>query len=442
MKKITVLLLLLVAACAESVSLQRAAVIAVAEFPDLASKQPQSIPTQPALTDGGSYWIIEFDNVWVPVTTQGTLLKEETDEIKEAYKVHYALQKIIEQRDSNQYPSAKDTSLILLLGDVENKETYLISYKNQLPAELQDECQELIDAVARLKASIQVSLNRINALRARENDVLFSAAGYSDFESWRTDFSSLLSGLSDVASTGYAYDDQRTQFNLAALEFMNKSSDTNAKQLVQVFASGIGISNIPGSLPGLESTVNQWQTWLATLSDEKVSENADSIYTIYREMYTGETITALQKEAYEKVQALAVTVPLVLSELQPCADELTPKKQLSLKDLQETYNKAFNAYNEGRDYEKAFDEKKAKDSYLNAISWAEDAKALEESLADTKCSGISKPTKQPDVIGDFIGSPSGLVFIGLIIALVVLFLWNNRKKEGEQNVQTEYVPDW
>ncbi len=444
MKRIAVLVLLFLAfAVAEDISLNRAATIAAVEYPGLASTQPQSIPTYHAVTEEGSYWIVEFDNVWVPVTTDGTLLQEEQNEIVKAYTVHYALQKIIDQRDGDQYPVNKDTSLTLLLGDVESKESYLVSYKTQLPTSLQNDEQKLIDSAKSLKTAIQTSINSINAVRARENNILFNAANYSDFEAWRSDFTSMLDAFDSVATKGYAYDDARTEFNLAAQDFVNQSDDTNEKQLVQAFTSGIGISNIPGSLPGLESTVHQWKTWTTSLTNEKNLENAESIYIIYREYYSGENVFTLGEDAYEKVQTLSLTVPIVLNDLYSCQNELSPKEQTELESLNSTYLKATNSYNQGVKYGKELDDTNAKESYLNAISWAEDAEELKQKLIDVQCPRVtSTPIPSGNIFMDFITSTMGLVFIGLVVVLVVLYWWNNRKQGGENYEQTEYVPDW
>ncbi|MFC2174588.1 hypothetical protein ACFLQ2_01850 [archaeon] len=442
MKRIAVMLLLLLAvAAAEEVSLNRAATLAVVEYPDL-QVAPQSTPEQLAVTETGSYWIVEFDQVWVPVTSEGAVLKEQEEEIIAAYKVHYALQTVSGQRETNQYPTAEEDTLTLLLGDVENKETYLVSYKAQLPTELQDEADSLVTAAQGLKAAIQSSRSSIVALKATETSLFSSRASYSDFGSWRTEFGAMLDSLGAVAETGYAYDDGRTEFNLAATAFVESSNNTAQKQLVQAFTGGIAISNIPGSLPGLESTVSQWKSnWLdVQLTDEKIGENAGSVYILYHEFYSGETVTVLRQEAYSKVQALAVTVPLILGDLTQCEDKLTPREQTQLNDLDEAYTKATDAYNEGRGCETALDDECARTAYQNAVSYSEDAAALEGELGGADCPSAT-PTPQPNILGDFLGSVWGIAFIGLVVLLVGLYWWNNRKKE-ETYDEGEYVPDW
>ncbi|MCK4327557.1 MAG: hypothetical protein KAW41_03705 [Candidatus Diapherotrites archaeon] len=443
MKRIAVMLLLLLAvAAAEEVSLNRAATLAVVEFPNLET-QPQSIPSQLAVTDSGSYWIVEFDGTWVPVTREGEVLKEEEEEIKAAYRVHYALKKVVEQRDSDQYPTTKDMSLTLMLGDIEGKETYLVSYRSQLPTELQGDADELVAAAQALKASVQGSINAITMLRARENEVLYSPADYAAFESWRGDFNSLMSSFQQVAAKGYAYDDGRTAFNLAAQDFLNQSTDATENQIVQAFASGISISNIPGSLPGLEGTVSQWKVnWLdVTLTDAKINKSVGEIYIIYQEFYSGETVDVLQQQAYEKVQGLAVTVPLIVGDLMQCEDDLSAREQTDLHELNETYERAVKSYNEGADWERAREDGKARTAYLNAVSYAEDAAELEAGLRDVECPRATPKPPGGDTLMDFLTSGWGIAFIVLVLLLVGLYVWNSRKKE-ETYDEGEYVPDW
>ena len=440
MKKIAVLLLLLlVMAAAEEVSLKRALELVFVEYDNI-GVQPESIPNRLAVTETGSYWIIEFDDVWVPVTSEGEILTEARDEIIDAYKVHYALQTIISQRDKDQYPTTKDTSLTLLLGDIESKETYLVSYQPQLPPELQDDGDDLIAAVGTLKTSVQDSLGAILIIRARESDILYAQAAYSDFEDWRNDFLALLNAFNDVVISGYAYDDTRTNFNLQAQIFLNSSNDTVTKQTVQAFVSGIAISNIPGSLPGLESTVGQWKTnWLdIALTDEKIQGDSEDIYTLYREFYSGESVSGLRDEAYSKVQALATTVPLLVNDLMQCYDDLSPREQGDLDELNRTYNLASKSYIDGAAYESSLDNEKAKNHYTNAIAWAEDSQALATGMANVECEEV-KPTPTPggNVIMDFITSIWGIAFVILVVALVGLYWWNNKKK-GDEYENSDY----
>lgn len=445
MKRIAVLLLLLLSlAVAEEVSVDRAAQIAATEYPELASSvPPASRPTQLAVTEDGEYWIIEFEDVWVPVKRDGTLLKEEEAEIVKAYQVHYALQKIIKQRDKNDYPVNQDTSLTLLLGDVENKETYLVSYQPQLPVELQDDATLLITDAQDLKSSINNALISILAVRARENEVLFNPASYSDFEDWRTDFEFMLDSFSMVATHGYAYNDARTQFNLEAQMFLNTSNNTAQKEIAQAFVSGIAIANIPGSLPGLESAVSQWKTnWLnIVLTDEKTQEGSEELYIKYGEIYSGQTVSILGQEAYTKVQSLATTVPVLVADLGSCLDDLNPEERRKLRELNETYGKASESYTKGANYERTLDENNARIEYLNAISWADDAEVLENELADLECpTATATPTPGGNILLDFITSFWGIVFIVLVVLLVGLYWWNNRKEEGYD--ETEYSYDY
>ena len=442
MKKIAVFLLLLMAAAmAEEVSLDKALTLALVDYPGL-NVQPQSKPSQLAVTSDGSYWVIEFDDIWVPVTRNGTVLKEQESEAIGAYKVHYSLQKIIEQRDKKDYPVNHDSSLTLMLGDVENKISYLVSYKPQLPPDLQSGASTLVEDAQDLKSSIISALNTITVVKAEEDRILYAPANYSDFREWRREFTGMLDAFSDVAERGYAYNDARTQFNLQAQAFLNSSNDTAQKETVQAFVSGIAISNIPGSLPGLESSVSQWKTsWVnVALTDNKIEADCKEIYIKYKEFWSGETVASLRGTAYEKVSALGLTVPLLLDDLGKCERELTAKQQTSLRELNRTYTNAAGSYTAGASYEKSLKGDKAREAYLNAISWSEKAKVLESQLSDVECPAATPTPKPAAGPVEFLTSIWGVVLAGLVVLLIVLYWWNNKKK-GE-GYADEYSPDY
>ncbi len=435
------LLLLVASSLAGEVSLDKALTLALAEYPSL-NVQPQSKPSQLAVTGSGSYWIIEFDDLWVPVSRNGTVLKGQEGEITAAYKVHYALQEIIKQRDKKDYPVNHDSSLTLMMGDVDNKITYLVSYKPQLPAELQDGASSLISSAKGLRSSIGWALGNITAVKAEEDKILYAPASYSDFKRWRGEFNSMLNAFSGVASAGYAYNGARTAFNLKAQAFLNSSNDTAQKETVQAFVSGIAIANVPGSLPGLESSVSQWKTsWLGVaLTDDKISAECKEIYIKYSEFWSGETVASLRNKAYTKVSALGMTVPATIGDLGKCERELSAKQQTDLVELNRTYSKASSSYTAGAGYEKALDGQKAREAYLNAIGWADKADALEKQL-----SGVGCPTPSPSPTAGtspikFLTSAWGIALIALVVLLIALYWWNNRKRD--EGYEDEYAPSY
>jgi hypothetical protein len=409
-------------------------------FPEMAVS-PSSSPGYPAVTGDGEYWVVEFDNVWVPVTTTGEVTEGEA--ALAPIKVHYAIQQMSAQRSKENYPTAQQQPFNVMLSDVASAKEFISAYKGDLPQTLQAQASKMVASATKLEGALEEAASKITSVRAKETKLLNSASSWEDFAAWRTEFSALLDSISGITTQGETYEADRSEFSKQANAYAaNEGNDITLRNTATAFAKNTQIPNVPGAFPSLKTTVGDWRaSWLdVALSDEKLAGDAQILYSTYTEASSKSDISSLLASAVEKVNALEPKAATLINKLSGCVGELDSADSASFKKMNSSYWKARAAYDEGKAGEKALDYPTARDGYRNAIAFADDASEDATKLAAVACPAAPKPKVKGvvDVIVEFFTSLPGMAVIALALVLAGAYWWNKRKG-GEYN-EEEYRP--
>ncbi|MCD4739908.1 hypothetical protein K8R43_01800 [archaeon] len=448
MKKIALLLLLLLSlAIADegNITWNKAASLAKLKYPDLVT-QPQSNPAYPVELDQ-KYWVVEFDDVWIPVAySNGKILTDEEETIKGAYRIHWIIQQMKTQKTLEKYPTKQKLALIGLVSDVENHERFIETNKEKLPEELKADANTLLYETCDLKASISGTKTKIESLETIEAALDSSSSTSKDVDDWIDTFEDLLNQMGMIATNGRAYDNAEVDFQKAADAFIEESNDSKMINTVEDFSSSLGLLNT-GSLPGLNSTANEWKTTFlgVQLSNKTISEHMAALYSRYREIQTEKSILDYQEAAAEELEPLLEKAPSVISRLSSCT--IGDQDKRNLDTLKDRYEKAINHWDEGNDAYERLDYDTAEDHYLNVKGFAEEANERLSKLENVQCENGPNPEQKTliEVLQEFIGSPMGIIVIILVLVLVGLVFWNKRKGEDYYDEYENYptsLPDY
>ncbi|MBN3036884.1 MAG: hypothetical protein JW834_00385 [Candidatus Diapherotrites archaeon] len=446
MKRLLLILLLCTAFAQEDgVSLSKAMAKAQVAYPNLAVSPVSDPAYVVVLADGSEYWVVEFENVWVPVSAGTGDVITSREVSTESYSIRLLQKRMSQQRKADGYPTSKRTALNIMLSDVKVKLNFLSNSQPQLPVAIAGDVNPLISAASDMESALDLSLSLMTSIEAKQSSLLSSSAPWSDCAAWRAEFASLLSALESVVSAGNAYDDASNAFLAKANAFVaDTANDAVDRQAVSSFATGLSITGVPGDLPGISSLVAQWrEQWLLTsISDVKLSEDAAMYYSIYVDAFSQQSVVEEQEAAASSVNALRATVPAIVSRLSVCEDELSAMDKRVYGEMNDYYDKAVQAYNTGAEHYRALEYDDALESYRNAIAYSGDAESRKAELEDVFCQSTRPQPKTPaEILTDFVSSPAGVLAGLLVVALAGVYWWNSRKKEGSY-VEEEYRPDW
>ncbi len=430
---VAALLLLALAAAQDDISFSKAVALAQNRFPDI-TVAASSSPNYPTVVGNDSYWVVEFDNVWVPVAMSGGIIED--GGTLEIFRVHYALQQVAFQRSKDSYPTAKQSSFNAMLSDVTNAKQFIGNYKGDLPADFAAPTNRLVSSATQLENALDSAVESIVEVRAKETSLLNSASSWDDFIAWRTGFAAMLGDIKAIVSTGNIYEEDRGSFVQQAGAFAaDDSNDITERNTAQSFAANLQIPNVPGTFPELETLVGEWKaSWLdVAISDAKLAEDAQLVYTVYTEFGSQSDIVSLRTEAVEKVNALELKASAIINKLSQCSTKLKAPDAASFDELNKSYTKAREAYTIGNEHYGSLDYPSARKEYRNAVEYAEDAEKEITALEGVECPEAEKPEPKgiTEIIIEFITSLPGIAAIGLLVVLGGLYWWNKKKQEGE-----------
>ncbi len=427
-------LLLLALACAqEDISLSKAVALAQNRFPDI-TVAASSSPNYPAVVGNESYWVVEFDNVWVPVSMEGKII--EGKEALDIFKVHYALQQMAFQRDKDSYPTAKQPSFNAMLSDVTKAKQFIDNYKGDLPGSFGTPTSRLVSSATQLESALDSAGESIVGVRAKETALLNTASSWDGFVAWRTDFALMLDNIKAIVGTGNIYEEDRGDFVKQAGAFAaDDGNDITERNTVQSFAANLQIPNVPGAFPELETLVDEWKaSWVdVVISDSKLEEDAQLVYTVYIEFGSQSDIVSLRTEAVEKVNSLELKASAIINKLSQCSTKLKASDAASFDELNKSYTKAREAYTIGNTHYSSLDYPSARREYQNAVEYAEDAETEITTLEGVECPAAEKPEPKgiADILIEFLISLPGIAVMALLVAVGGLYWWNKKKGEGE-----------
>ncbi|MCD6414701.1 MAG: hypothetical protein J7L23_03695 [Candidatus Diapherotrites archaeon] len=451
MKRILLVILLLVTIISvskaeENITLDTAMRKAVLTFPDLPTT-PKSSPSNMVVVDGERYWVVEFDvsslkQVWVPVRySDGKLVLTNDSLLRKIYLIHLTLKRIAMQSDSKDYPTGKKLELNGFLGEVKRQQDFIETYSSLLPDSLAGKANTLLAKTKSLKSSVETAISLITKLDAMEERLMGTPASEDDVSAWKGNFSALLTIMAQIPDKGDEYETERKDFVRAANAILsNATNDSATSDNIHNFLQGVGITGI-SSLPGLKTTANDWRmTFLdVQLSNESLANEVNQLISHYKEEQSEETISDLQKSVEAKIKEIDSSAPPIIARLYSCTGDLDSEQLQKLDILNRTYHEAINSFNKGSEYYRNMDYTKARNSYLNAREYANDATEKASKLSGVKCR--NKPpatTSITKILTDFVKSPTGWIAILLVIVLIALIWWNKRKEEGYDEDEGSY----
>ncbi len=438
-KKVFLLASLLVISSAvyAAVSFNKAGNMVASEFPELGS--PNSVHSYTIKVSNGSYFVYEFEEegVWVAVDQEkGDMASG--DVIKPVFSVYYSIKNIRAQKESEGYPGKSPGTILKMHGDVKSQVSYIKTWQQDLPEELSEETDSLLKAAEELDSAFSKLSNEKGDLEQSEEALLESSSSTQDVENWKRDFSDVLTAKANMIEKAYAYENESQEFIGSASDFKSKNdTELNQKKTVNSFLSGISISRIPGSLPGMESTLNKWKNWFqTTLSEEKTKEEAERRKSNYEEILSEKTVEDRKKEATNLIEQTSPKVEALKNKLEACSSELDIPTQKNFGEMKDKMEKAQNSYQEAKTLYQESEYDAAKEEYLNAFSYAEDAEEQAGKLEGTNC-----PEEEPEpqgigeILANFVSSIWGLAFFVLVIALIVIWVISHR---GGEEYEEDY----
>ncbi len=436
---VAVLVLLILAGAFSQITLNKATAIAQKAL-DLETI-PQSNPAIPSVVDNTSYYIIEFDNYWLPVRAEdGNYSKEFDDASFEAVKLHQAIQFVYLARSNEGYPHKLVNNLVLLQGNVQSKISFYESYVPQLPDELRPSAEELLGKARDLDDTIGTAIEDLNALKGLEDGILSSWIDPEKLAEWKKAFAKSVSDLTAVAQAGYEFEDARSQFvNLATAYVQNESNDLESRNLVANFVSNSAINGVPSTLGQYENQASTWLNWLNTvMSNTNIESKARERYQNALDRVAYVDVRSLKIEAYTKVSLVKTSFEDLQSNIGYCINELPSSKRKKYEEAEEYYNKSIAMYNKGSILLNQSDYQGARQAFQDAIGWAEKAGPLITELSELSCPEKPPEPETPGYI-EFVQKNWVYLVGGLLALMVLIYIFTRPKKPREE--PQEYYPE-
>lgn len=447
MKRIVLVFLLfcVIANAEENITWSRAALLSQNAYPDLQTT-PQSNPESLVDVNGEKYWVVEFDEVWVPVAySNGKILTDETNTIKEVYEVHWVLQQLLLKSETDEYPTKHREILRIFKKDTKNHEDNLQANKGKLPQELETEANKLLSKTQLLRESLESAIEKTSQVNTKEEELLGSSTSKTEINNWKSMFLQLVGQLETISSNSESLSQEEVSFENKANEFLEQTdkNDTETINKVESFIEGYIGAIDSGTLSELGTAVSEWKTsFIGVHLNSTMREQIDFLYADYSAIQSERSIIEIQEAAHEKMTSLS-GAPQLINKLYACYTDLDAVPQNQLETLNQSYYLAEKNYNEGNDFYGKLMYEEAEDAYLNSEEYARQAKDRYEKLEDVECPvKKEEPKTLMEIINDFIGTPTSIILAALVIVLIIIIIWNRRKGEDyyEEDDYTSLPP--
>jgi soluble cytochrome b562 len=433
----------------QEISWESASGRAKALYPTIVAES-ESNPKETVLAGGTEYWVVELGKVWVPVENLegGQVLTTEEQTIKQVYGMHLKARTIESSDDQlKDFLSKSERSLSLALTDTKAVKDYVKGSKNALPHDtLKSKAGTLETKASSLESAIQKSLDSIKDLEKQQENVLYSTTTNESIKNWRQEFSQLVSAFKDASSKAESYGEAQTEFVNAA-NTVNANFTQEEKDFLQYFSNQLSIPNVPDVFYTMKNDAQDWEDDVleGALSEEEIGDGVNDLYVYYREVMQQRSLKDVRTSALNKLNALS-NAPSIVQSLSECKDKLENSERAALNDLNNSYWQGYDDYYAGMEAEEALDFETAKTSYQEAEDWAARAENNYKKLVGLQCPSNGKPVNGEtktleEILNEFASSPLGMLAIGLVLVLIVLYFFQGRKG-GEQESEEETELSW